>query len=111
MILALLAMLSLGWQSLVVQTHVHHDDPGISWTELGDADSHLTSPTRAPKPAPLDCPLCRQAAQAGACLLPGGVAALAVPDAAVVVLAVVAIVWPGRHRPTGWRSRGPPFPS
>jgi di/tricarboxylate transporter len=107
LVIVLFALLSLGWQSLVVQTHCHFENDALEGPAVAAA-AHLSAPTKAPGQAPLDCPLCRQAAQAGHYLLAAGVPALVPPAVVAMLLVRIRPFWQARHRPVGWRSRGPP---
>ena len=107
--MALLALLSLTWQSLVVQTHVHVPD-GVSARAALQPSQATPRLSRDERPAdpPLDCPICRQIGQAGAYLTPTPIA-VHVPVTAVAVLPIALLVaWRGRRHSHGWRSRGPP---
>ena len=104
----LAALVSLTWQSLAVQTHVHPAGTTAAARAATDVPS-LQLPRRGSTPdTPLDCPLCRQQAEAGTLLLAAPPAI--VPGAAAFVAFLVArsLPWHGHRHSHGWRSRGPP---
>lgn len=98
----LLTLLSLCFQSLMVQAHVHDDTvPLRARAGISLGQPHFSDPSD-------ECPICEEAAQAGAYLLP---VALVVPAVTVVSYApaiVPQIAQTPRTRSHLWRSRAPP---
>lgn len=103
--LGLLLVASLLLQATAVQTHVHFTAPTHTITP-GERSARISIPATGQSPA--DCPLCQEAAMAGAYLLPP---AIVVPPAPATLhwLAATALLPFGlRAPPRGWQSRAPP---
>jgi hypothetical protein len=110
--LAFAILLSLVWQSVLLQTHSHLPLPSAAQQSLHHHDeggAGLAS-GHAPSDDPSNCPICREMAQAGHYLLPAPFAILAVAGSPIVLALPHFLLWPGRHEPHGWYGRGPPEP-
>lgn len=97
-------LLSLSWQSVVLQTHQHFSPLARAATASGTSVSNGQSPADLPA----NCPICRELAHAGPVVLPAPVALDAPAPLvfwfAVSVLLGLALV----QRSHAWRSRAPP---
>jgi hypothetical protein len=96
-------LLSLSWQSVVLQTHRHFAP------FAGTATTRVASPdNQSPADLPSNCPICRELAHAGPVVLPAPVAIDAPAPLvfwfAVSVLLGLALV----RRSHAWQSRAPP---
>ena len=106
---ALVILLLACWlvQGTAIQTHIHFvNQTRLAQAAAGPSAGRLTKPLNGNDPA--DCPLCQEAAMAGAYLLPPAIA-LPSPPVAVLWLATATItefkLLAPRH---GWQSRAPP---
>jgi hypothetical protein len=93
-------------QSTAVQTHVHFAEQANA--SAAASTGHIEAVTSSKGNSPADCPLCQEAAMAGAYVLPD-VPALPPPPTSVLwtattAMATFAILAP----PLGWLSRAPP---
>jgi hypothetical protein len=106
-VLVFLLLLCFVAQSTAVQSHVHLIGDG-GRTVAATADGHTrVIPSSTASPA-ADCPLCQEAAMAGAYVL-SPVAALPPPPPAIEPAAVAASVgFALPAPPLGWLSRAPP---
>jgi len=99
--------LSLLWQSLVVQTHLHAFPPPAATTaQAGSAAPATANPSRPDDPA--NCPICREAARAGHYLAPLAIPLLLRSSMPVAPSLATLPIWPRRHTAHGWYGRGPP---
>lgn len=94
-------------QGTLVQTHVHFSERASSPVAVS-VDRHAQVSRQSTGDSPVDCPLCQEAAMAGAYTLPP-VLVLPSPPAPVLwsagaVLAGFGLVAPAH----AWRSRAPP---
>ena len=100
------ALLLFVGQAIVVQAHVHTPAPWAVATVSSAGATSTPAPIR--RDDPLNCPVCREVAHAGAYLTPGPVA-LAIPTTTghwspVAVLPTLQTVRPSHS----WQSRAPP---
>ncbi len=99
-------LLALLGQSIATQSHVHRRDMSSPAARQGPR----ISTSRLPAPAPADCPICRESAQAGHYLGPAtfqlAPVARAFPPSGVSSLRRIIC----RLYGFGWRSRAPPIP-
>jgi hypothetical protein len=102
-----LLLLALLVQGTVVQTHLHFAQQALSLaTAPSDRQPHASTPDTTGRPA--HCPLCKEAAMAGAYVLPPPVI-LPPPPAPVRWIAVAAMAEFGLLAPAhAWQSRAPP---
>jgi hypothetical protein len=101
-VLLLLACLLI--QATAVQTHVHYAHRGLS---AAAGEGRVQAPSSGQDPAK-DCPLCREAAMAGAYVLPPAIALPAPPAPILWVATAVVTRFDLLAPPFGWRSRAPP---
>ena len=102
-------LLTILWQSFVIQTHVHAAAGGYA-TAIADSAG---TPTRlkageAPSDLPATCPICQEVAHAGSYLSP---AAVALQPPVAVHLSRTVMRSPAttlRQRSHVWQSRAPP---
>ena len=108
-LVALFALLAFFFQSLAVQTHIHHPArPGSAITQA--ANIPAPAPLRSQDPDdPANCRLCQELAHAGAYLIP---APAPLPAFFTIIAAAPALlaasIWmamPG----FAWQSRAPPL--
>ena len=106
-VLVFLLLLGFVAQSSVVQSHVHFLGGGSALAAApGPSHANAASPGKGDSPA--DCPLCQEAAMAGAYVLPA-VPILSPPPAPVIWTAVAEIAaYSLAAAPLGWQSRAPP---
>ncbi len=109
LLLAFTVLLSLVWQSILLQTHSHLPASAIAQQELHHSEAGPAS-GHAPSDDPSDCPICRELAQASHYILPTPFAILAVAGSPIAPALAHLLLWPGRHEPHGWYGRGPPQP-
>ena len=114
-----LAILAVGYQSIVLQSHIHGLSPaGWESGAAGDAPARSSEDQQRDKPGhppgendPSHCFICRQIALAGAAVLPPASAPLPIEQTLVVEAAVIQVVAVRRVSSHTWRSRAPPIRS
>jgi hypothetical protein len=103
--LVLLWLACLLIQATVVQTHVHYVHRGPS---AATGERLVQAPSSSGDDPASDCPLCREAAMAGAYVLPPAIALPAppapIPWTATAIVTRFVLLSP----PLGWQSRAPP---
>jgi hypothetical protein len=106
-VLVFLLLLFFVAQSTAVQSHVHFTGEA-GRTVAATADGHVRVVPSSKASSSADCPLCQEAAMAGAYVL-SPVAALPPPPAAIEPAAVAGIAgFALPAPPLGWLSRAPP---
>ena len=103
----LLALVTFGFQSYLVQTHIH----GLPLSVVA-SDQHASSASSQRAPidrGELKCPLCQDSVRAGNYLLPAAISAL--PPTLVVGAILVNTTSPSASKAIShiWQSRGPPL--
>jgi hypothetical protein len=102
---AFLLLVGFVVQGTAVQTHLHFSKQDSSVVSSSDRYVQFEKPG---KDDPASCPLCQEAAMAGAYMLPS-VAVLPPPPAAVLWIAVTPLAAFGLLTPAhSWQSRAPP---
>jgi hypothetical protein len=104
----LILLLTLAWQSLAIETHVHPLEAGSDAVVARAASHSGIAATAGLGSDPAICPFCQELAQAGH-LLSSTLPAFDQPDVMPVrAIASSLIPWTRRDRSHAWLGRGPP---
>ena len=104
----LLALITFGFQSYLVQTHIH----GLPHSVVAASDQHASSASSQKAPidrGELKCPLCQDSVRAGNYLLPAAISALPPTLVVKAILVNAASLSASKAISHIWQSRGPPL--